>query len=86
MLAQLNLIESCAIFQVDDDEWEISLYGADSIDLDDCVVHFLDSMLMKDDFSENQWFYSVENAIEHLIKLGIAPQIRLYPLWPGKTG
>lgn len=83
-LARMNLIRSCLIKQVHEEEWEISLYGADGLYPDDCIVHQFGHFLMTDDLSDTQWFMSVEDAIEHLVKLGIEPQIELQPLWPAE--
>lgn len=83
-LAQMNLIKSCLINQVHEDEWEISLYGAEGLYQEDCIVHQFGNFLMTDDLLDTQWFMAVEDAIEHLVKLGVEPQIELQPLWPAE--
>lgn len=84
-LAQMDLIRSCFILQVHEDEWEISLYGAEGLYPDDCIVRQFGNLLMTDDLSDTQWFTSVENVIQHLIELGVSggcKSIELQPLWP----
>ena len=84
ILARLNLIRSCAIFQVNEDEWEISLFGDEDLHPDDCLVHQFGNFLMTDDVSDTQWFMTIEEAVAHLIKLGIERPIELQPLWPAE--
>lgn len=82
ILARANLILSCGICQVSECEWEISLYGDDDLDPDDCLVRQFGNSLMTNDLSDTQWFFTVEQAIGHLIALGIELPIDLLPLWP----
>lgn len=84
ILAQLDLIRFCYIYQVHEDEWEISLFGEENLHPDDCVVRQFGNFLMTDDMSNTQWFLSIEEAVAHLIKLGIERPIDLRPLWPAE--
>ena len=82
ILAQANLIRVCGIYQVNECEWEISLFGDDNLYPEDCLVRQFGNALMTNDLSDTQWFYTVEEAIGHLIELGIEQPINLLPLWP----
>ena len=81
-LAKLKLIRDCCILQVHEDEWEISLYGHESIDPEDCVVARFGNALMREDLTDTEYFLSIDEALHHVVELGIRCQIRLHPLWP----
>jgi hypothetical protein len=73
-------IGSCWIWQVADDEWELAFRGRPLEDEEDPIELF-GGDLMVDDLSDTKWFYSVDDALSHLLELEIKCSIEVFPLW-----